>query len=313
LAKEWHPAKNLPVTPKQVVAGSHTKFWWRCEHNHAWFTTGKNRLKGQGCGVCNNRRIDEGVNDLASTYPELASEWHPTRNLPLTPNDIFAGSPKKYWWQCLLGHEWMATSNSRTTGKRCPFCSNNRVLTGFNDLATTHPSIAAEWHPTRNFPLTPLDVIAGTPKRIWWQCNAGHEWVATGNKRYMKRGCPSCASFGFDSSKPGVLYFIESKSQRARKIGIMNQGSTRLSDFKELGWELIVEKFHDHGIVIRDVETNLLRWIRKDLGLPQYLTKEDMGTHRGETETFSIEGVRKSQVIAKIETYFAETSDKYRI
>jgi hypothetical protein len=262
----------LPTTPKQVVAGSHTKFWWRCEHNHAWFTTSKNRLKGQGCGVCNNRRIDQGVNDLASTHPELAGEWHPTRNLPLTPNDIFAGSPKKYWWQCLLGHEWMATSSSRTTGKRCPFCSNNRVLTGFNDLATTHPSIAAEWHPTRNFPLTPLDVIAGTPKRIWWQCNAGHEWVATGNKRYMKRGCPSCASFGFDSSKPGVLYFV-----------------------------------------IRDVETNLLRWIRKDLGLPQYLTKEDMGTHRGETETFSMEGVRKSQVIAKIETYFTKISDNYRI
>ena len=137
--------------------------------------------------------------------------------------------------------------------------------------------------------------------------------MATGNKRYMKRGCPSCASFGFDSSKPGVLYFIESKSQRARKIGIMNQGSTRLSDFRDLGWDLILEKFHDQGIVIRDVETNLLRWIRKDLGLPQYLSKQDMGTHRGETETFSIEGVRKSQVIAKIEKFFTETSKKHRI
>jgi hypothetical protein len=313
LALEWHPTLNLPTTPHDVIAGGHGKYWWQCSLQHAWLTAGKNRLKGQGCGVCSNRRVSGGVNDLATTHPDLATEWHPTKNLPLTPNDIFAGSPRKMWWQCSEGHEWMATSNSRTSGRRCPFCSNNRVLAGFNDLATTHPQIAAEWHPSRNAPITPIDVIAGTPKRIWWQCREGHEWIATGNKRYMKRGCPSCASFGFDSSQSGVLYFIESQALKARKIGIMNEDSGRLATFKKLGWDLILKKSHKQGAVIRDVETHIFRWIRKDLGLPQYLSKDDMGTHRGETETFSLDGVAKLEVAAKIEALFEEIEAKHKI
>ncbi len=304
LAKEWHPTKNLPITPSDVIAGGHGKYWWICSLGHSWLTTGKNRLIPQGCGVCSNRQVHEGFNDLATTHPELAKEWHPTKNLPLTPKEISSGSPKKIWWTCEYDHEWLTTPNSRSSGRGCPFCSNNKVLAGFNDMATTHPELAKEWHPTKNLPLTPKDVIAGTPLRLWWKCDSGHEWPATGNKRYMSRGCPSCASFGFDSAKPGLLYLIENKTLLARKVGIMNIDSNRLKEFRELGWKVLFQRSESQGSIIRDVETQVLRWIRKDLQLPQCLTKEDMGTHRGETETFSIDGVQNHMVIEKIETIF---------
>ena len=49
-----------------------------------------------------------------SDYPELASEWHPTKNGGLIPEDVLLGSNKKVWWICSEGHEWAARIYSRT-------------------------------------------------------------------------------------------------------------------------------------------------------------------------------------------------------
>ena len=94
---------------------------------------------GHGCGVCSGQQVQRGVNDLATLYPHLAKEWHPTKNSELAPHNVSQGSGKKVWWKCSKGHEWEASIYSRTRGDGCPYCSNHRVLKGYNDIATTHP------------------------------------------------------------------------------------------------------------------------------------------------------------------------------
>ena len=37
-----------------------------------------------------------------------------------------------------------------------------KLIRGVNDLATTHPKLAVEWHPTKNGELKPSDVSAGS-------------------------------------------------------------------------------------------------------------------------------------------------------
>lgn len=90
------------------------------------------------------------VSSLAVTHPTIAAEWHPTRNGDLTPEDVTFGSTRKVWWVGRCGHEWPATIGNRV-GRRsgCPFCANKKALAGFNDLATLHPDLSAEWHPPR--------------------------------------------------------------------------------------------------------------------------------------------------------------------
>ena len=95
--------------------------------------------KGEGCGVCRGLQIQQGINDLATLHAHLIKEWHPTKNGELTPHDVTQSSGKKVWWQCEKGHEWEATVVKRTDGRGCPYCSNRKVLKGYNDLATTHP------------------------------------------------------------------------------------------------------------------------------------------------------------------------------
>ena len=99
-----------------------------------------NYKSGKDCAVCRGLRVHSGVNDLATLYPSLAKEWHPTKNGKLTPYNITHGSDKKVWWRCEYGHEWVTKVGHRTyMGSNCPYCSNQKVLKGYNDIATTHP------------------------------------------------------------------------------------------------------------------------------------------------------------------------------
>lgn len=194
LAKEWHPNKNGVLKPSDYKAYSSAVVWWICERSHEWKAAINNRSGGQGCPYCGNKQVLKGFNDLATTNPELAVEWDSEKNGMLTPSDIVAGSNKKVWWKCDNGHEWKAMVNDRSAGCGCPYCSNKRILKGFNDLATTNPMLAAEWNYEKNGNLSPNDVAFGSQKKVWWKCPKGHEWESIIYNRSKGHGCPFCAN-----------------------------------------------------------------------------------------------------------------------
>ena len=132
------------------------------------------------------------TNNLLTVNPELAIEWHPTKNGNLKPTDIAADSNKKVWWMCKHGHEWQATVASRNAGLGCPYCSSKKVLLGVNDLQATNPELATEWHPTKNGDLKPTDVAADSNKKVWWKGKCGHEWETSPKVRGRGIGCPFC-------------------------------------------------------------------------------------------------------------------------
>lgn len=196
LLQEWDTEKNIPLSPKQISPNTHKKVWWKCGKGHSWQAIVASRVSGCGCPVCANRVILKGYNDLASTYPEIAKQWHPTKNGDLTPEMVSAGYDKKVWWQCDKGHEWQAAVKTRArTSAECPYCSNYLALPGYNDLQTQFPAISAQWHPVKNGTLTPDQVVAGSNRYVWWQCHLGHEWRAKIVDRTRNTtGCPYCAN-----------------------------------------------------------------------------------------------------------------------
>lgn len=193
LCKEWSKEKNLPLTAKDLTAGSGKSVWWNCKKKHSWEAAPATRAKGVGCPYCSNQRALFGYNDLETKFPKLAKEWNFEKNTPLTPREVIPGSNKKYWWICPAGHDYEASAKSRSRGSGCPFCSNNRLLKGFNDLATTHPHLAKEWNKSKNSNKKPSEVIAGTNKKYWWECSLGHEWMQSPNGRVGGNDCPVCA------------------------------------------------------------------------------------------------------------------------
>ena len=192
LALEWHPTKNGALSPTMVSHGSNRRVWWICSKGHEWKMEIVNRCNGYGCPYCAGRMVLQGYNDLETTHPKLALEWHPTKNGELSPTMFSRGSTRKVWWICSNGHEWQASIGSRSNGSGCPYCSGNKVMQGFNDLATKNPVLAAEWHPTKNESLLPSQVTAKSGKKVWWLCKHGHEWEAKICSRSNGSGCPVC-------------------------------------------------------------------------------------------------------------------------
>lgn len=301
LAKQWHPSRNGDLTPFNIVAGSNKKVWWVCDLGHEWETPSANRLKGSGCPVCSGQKVLAGFNDLASKHPQLVLEWHPTANGEKRPESLTVGSGRPVWWVCSLGHEWQATTYLRANGSGCPVCSGRAAWKGFNDLAFTHPELATQWHPIKNGSITAADVIAGTNKKIWWICDVGHEWRASGMKRVIGTGCPECATFGFDINKPAIFYFIQNHDLSSRKVGITNLGTDRLAHFQRRGWHIVKTVDSDSGRQIRQIESLLLAWIRFDCQLPSHLTPKQMGRRGGWTETFSFDGPTNTEVMERIQ------------
>lgn len=202
LAFEWHPTKNGEVTPQEVSTGTTRKFWWLGACSHEWEASISSRVKTfpAGCPVCNGKQVLAGFNDLESKQPKLMETWHPTKNKSINPNAIHMASRVKVWWQCDLGHEWELAIANRVSSRNgtqkhtgCPTCYGIKILPGFNDLASQYPSIASEWHPTKNGEKEPHTVYAGGKKRYWWQCAKHHDWETEVESRIRGRNCPTCA------------------------------------------------------------------------------------------------------------------------
>jgi len=190
LAREWN-SKNI-LTPYDVVSGSNKKVWWICKNNHEWEAVINDRMCGNNCPYCSNKKVCED-NCLATINPELAKQWHPDKNGNLTPNDVVCKSGKKVWWICENHHKWKASISHRSNGRNCPYCSNKKVCKD-NSLSTINPELSKQWHPTKNGNLTPKNFTSGSDKKVWWVCENNHEWKALIYKRNKNLGCPYCSN-----------------------------------------------------------------------------------------------------------------------
>ncbi len=297
LAQKWDFQKNFPITPDQVQPMSDKKVWFLCESGHGWKTEIKNVTKGHGCPSCAGNVLVPGENDLETVFPELARQWSP-RN-PLKPSEVASVSGLKAWWVCDLGHEWETrVANRKTSG--CPVCSNRKLEIGVNDLQTSYPVIASEWHVEKNGGILPHEILSGKRRAYWWICQEGHEWQASMHGR-QKTGCPKCAKYGFSQSEDALLYFIENHQLKAWKIGITNSNREydRISRFQKDGWRLVFS-IETKGWVALNSETELFKWIRKELSLPQYLDSSTMGSNGGASETFAIVDELKAEIVEKM-------------
>ena len=180
----------MDADPSTVTRHSGRRHKWRCKLGHEYSATPASRRKNDaGCPYCANKKTLAGFNDLVTTNPELAAEafgWD--------PSSTTFGSSRTRWWKCTNDHQYQASVNSRSHMKSgCPYCANQRVLAGFNDLATTNPELAAEafgWDPSK--------VIGSGRHKMKWKCPSGHIYNAPVGQRKTRNsegegGCPVCA------------------------------------------------------------------------------------------------------------------------
>lgn len=212
IAKEFHPRKNGILSVNDIFPGSDKKIWWLCPHGHEFLMKPKERTyRGKGCPVCSNHQIIPGVNDFATSHPDLAKEWDTVKNGSIKANMVAPHSDKKVYWLCKHGHSYQSTIKSRTQGHGCLICSGKQVQKGYNDLASINPDLAAEWNIEKNGDLSPDMVTPHSGKYVFWKCKYGHEWKSKICDRSKGIGCPYCAHESQTSFPEQAIFFYISK------------------------------------------------------------------------------------------------------
>mgnify|MGYP005702278633 CR=1 FL=1 len=248
LAKEWHPTKNRDLTANDVTPGSSKKVWWKCDKavDHEWEASVNKRSSGRNCPVCFGQKVVKS-NSLLVTHPEVAKEWHPTKNGQLTPNLVRCQSNQKVWWKCDKAddHEYQARIADRINHE-CPACSGRMVVRS-NSLGTKNPELSKQWHPTKNGNLTPFDVTEGSNEIVWWKCDVedDHEWQAEINNRKNNPGCSVCR--GLTVVKSNSLATLNpnlAKQWHPKKNGNLTPLDVTLNSGKKVWWKC--NRVNDH-------------------------------------------------------------------
>jgi len=281
--------------PRMFKARSGRKVPWKCGIGHTWSAVIANRSKGIGCPICSAYTVQIGVNDLATTHPELATQadgWDPT----ITTR----AKGGKVGWQCKFEHKWQATVGSRINGTGCPVCSNNLVQPGFNDLATTHPELAAQadgWDPRT--------LSAGANKKRQWKCELGHKWTAVIYSRTNGNGCPSCARHGFKPSEAAWMYLIENANMRLLQIGITNNPEERLAKHRRSGFEVVLDiRGPLDGYLARDLERACLKAFKKRDA--KFARDIDVAKFDGSTESWSTRSLNLKTIPQALEWVYED-------
>lgn len=212
LEKIWDFEKNS-IDPHTVNSGSSKKVYWKCPNGHNWIQEIRVVNNGTRCPYCNRHTPINGENDFATLYPNLLSEWDYNKNTIL-PNSILPGSEKIVWWICSKGHHYKCRINSRTLrNSGCPYCSNKKIIVGYNDLFSIKPKLKEFWNYEKNMALgiIPEKYTYGSNKKVWWKCKYNHEWKASiSHVSSLSTFCPICSK-GLQTSIPelAVYFYIK--------------------------------------------------------------------------------------------------------
>ncbi len=173
--------------PGLIVAGSHKRVSWHCIKGHTYIAAVQDRTRrGDKCSICAGKKVLVGFNDLKSQFPEIAAQafkWN--------PEEYTSSSGKKMEWKCEKGHIWNAVIALRTGKNKtgCAVCDGKKVVSGINDLKTSHPHLALEadgWDASK--------ISSKSGKKLPWQCLQGHKWNAiVADRSGRGDGCAVCS------------------------------------------------------------------------------------------------------------------------
>ena len=160
---------------------------------HEFVSAVSYRTNGLNCPYCSGRQVLKGFNDLSTTHPNLAHQLIDGKNGGILATHVSKGSNKKLWWKCDMGHEYESTVAHRTSdGRGCPYCCNQKIMRGFNDLFSLFPHLEIEWDFEKNT-ISPYELSYGSGCKVWWKCENEHSWKDTvAHRTFDERGCVLC-------------------------------------------------------------------------------------------------------------------------
>jgi hypothetical protein len=268
------------LKPLEPYEGAHKK--WKCIHSVCGaivYPRYSDVKKGNGgCNPCAKK------NSL--NYKRIPSKMANSlmRANGMEPLEPFVDTSKKWKCRCLkCGKISHPRYSSVKSGRTCVYCAGNRV-----DPEDAIKIMSA----SRLKPLEPYKSALSKWKCRCLKCGK-IVYPQFSSVQNGQGGCRFCAVKGINMNTPSYVYLITNYNLNAHKVGMGNHKKTndRLGKFIKTGWETYRVWQTATGAEAIDIETQVLKILRKDLKLPIYLSKSDMPKTEGHTETVGADSI----------------------
>jgi len=195
IAKQWNYEKNYPKHPTEVLAGSATLFWWKCENNHEWQYAPAWRFEGTDQGNCIK------CTSLAFNRSDLIEEWDWEKN-KIDPYEVGIFANIKAYWICKeCGNKWDALISGRSNGRGCPkhrkrkswITRRKNNINNKNTIADKKPLLFNAIDPEKNDSYIVAGLSPGSHQKIWVKCFCGISF-STVAQAWKVNTVPACIS-----------------------------------------------------------------------------------------------------------------------
>lgn len=256
---------------------AHTKSTFECKNGHQWVTTPASVLSGCGCDICarEDRKVSkEEINRRL---------FQDKRGYELIGD--FKDTNSRAIFKCSNNHTWTTVVAAVVYNKTlCPYCTEYYLSKDVINKRIKESNREIEL----------VGKYLGNHINSLFRCGEHHEFMASPSNILTGRGCPHCATYGFNPSIPGYSYLL--KFDGFIKYGITNNIDQRLKQHLKNGkFSVCVIKRFEVGSEAREWETT----IKKTYG-GKYVT--DALCPDGWTETLPVtllEEVSKTLTINK--------------
>lgn len=200
--------------------GSKNKVKITCKTHGVFMQVPSMHLRGSGCPSCSHLKtgsdfLDQAVAIHGSKYNYSCVEY--------------TGSHVKVKITCKEHGEFMQSPNSHLNGNGCPSCGNDNSSKAQRKLTCDFISEAIAVH--GNIYDYSIVEYAHSNMKVDIICSIHGVFKQKARNHLDGKGCPCCATYGFDSKKPSILYYIKFESKK--DLPIYKIGVTNGSDVKD--------------------------------------------------------------------------------
>lgn len=219
LAKCW--AKSNDVDADHVLYKASRDAFWICADCGGEYRARLSYiLEGKStCPYCENRRALPGGNTLKARYPEIAKMW--SNNNVFDADHVLPNSAAHALWNCPeCNGEFSASVRDIVNNVAdCPYCSDRKVLPGFNSVQKIYPTRSIYWSKNNNKDAD--RILYNSTSYALWNCpDCGGEYSAkVVNFVEQMADCPYCAN---KSLLPGVNSFADRHPDLLREWDYIN-------------------------------------------------------------------------------------------
>lgn len=202
IAIDWDYEKN-DKNPQYIKFSSSENAFWKCHTcGYRWEAKISNRAYNHvGCKECGKiQSIEKRKNiqrektgGFSKNYPDLLQDWDYEKNIGVDPYKLNISDKNVYMWKCRdANHSFPATITYRRSNDACVYCSNKKLLIGFNDFQTKRMDLLEEWDYEKN-DCSPNKILFTNHKTVInWKCKYCGAEIQSTLANHKTLGCRSC-------------------------------------------------------------------------------------------------------------------------